>query len=146
MRFFFYGTLMDRDVLMHVLGRRIIAAALRPATLRGWRRTAIAGASYPIVVRDKASQVEGVTFDGLSTVEADRLAAYEGPRYVLIRAFADLPRQGPRAVFLFQPRPGAFKPVAQAWSLAAWQADHKTTFLAALVREAARGAAEADRR
>lgn len=134
MRFFFYGTLMDRDVLARVLGRPVAAAALKPAILRGWRRTGIQGASYPIVVRDKAGHVEGMTLDRVSEPEAARLAAYEGPRYSLVRLFADYPGVGPRAVFVFQPRYGAFTATGEDWSLSAWRALHKERFLAALGR------------
>jgi hypothetical protein len=144
MRFFFYGTLMDRDVLACVLARPVIAAALKPAALRGWRRCTVHGASYPVIVRDRAVSVEGRTLDGVSRGEADRLAAYEGPSYSLIQTFADFPARGPRAVFVFTPRPGAFRALDADWSLAEWQATHKPRFLAALVRSAA-AARNADR-
>jgi hypothetical protein len=146
MRFFFYGTLMDRDVIVRVLARPVVREAMKPAVLRGWRRTCIRGASYPVVLRDKASQVEGITLDGISTAESERLSAYEGPRYSLIQAFADLPQQGPRAVFLFVPRAGTFRATSEAWSLAAWQEAYKQKFLALLGRDGQGRASAADRR
>ena len=145
MRFFFYGTLMDRDVLVRVLGRPVIPAALKPAVLRGWRRTARRGASYPVVVRDKAAHVDGVSVDGISKVEAERLTAYEGPGYRLVQVFADFPALGPRAVFLFAPRPGTFVPTHAEWSLADWQATHKKRFLALLGHDGDGTAGAADR-
>jgi len=135
MRFFFYGTLMDRDVVARVLARPVIREALKPAVLRRWRRTCVRGASYPVVLRDKASEVDGVTLDGISKLESERLSAYEGPRYSLIQTFAALPAQGPRAVFLFVPRPGTFRTTGEEWSLAVWQEKHKTKFLALLGRD-----------
>lgn len=143
MRFFFYGTLMDRDVLARVLGRPVIAAALKPAVLRGYRRTSIREGSYPIVLREPSGSVDGLTLDGISKAECERLAAYEGPRYSLVRAFADFPERGPRAVFVFEPVAGAFKPTNTDWSLEAWQSLHKEKFLAALVQRQ-RAAADAD--
>ncbi|HJQ60211.1 MAG TPA: gamma-glutamylcyclotransferase family protein [Vineibacter sp.] len=145
MRFFFYGSLMDPDVLSRVIGRRVVASVMVPASLLGWRRTSIAEGSYPIVLRDKASRVDGVVVDGISATEADLLTTYEGPRYRLIRAFADIGGRGPRGVFLYQPRPGAFTPTDADWSLATWQATHKARFLAALAR-AMSAAERADRR
>jgi hypothetical protein len=145
MRFFFYGTLMDLDVLRRVLGRPV-AAALKPAVLGGWRRSAIHGASYPIVVRDKAGRVDGLSLDGVSKPEADRLSAYEGPRYDLVRAFADFPGLGRRAVFFYQPRPGVFRPTEAAWSLSQWQATHKAKFLAGLSLNWPETASAVDRR
>jgi hypothetical protein len=35
--FFFYGTLMDRDLLSKVVGRRVWPRALKPARLPGYR-------------------------------------------------------------------------------------------------------------
>ena len=67
MRFFFYGTLMDRDVLACVLARPVIAAALKPATLRGWRRCSVRGASYPVVVRDRG-QLAGAGVDSTGAI------------------------------------------------------------------------------
>ncbi|WP_178133599.1 gamma-glutamylcyclotransferase family protein [Vineibacter terrae] len=133
MRFFFYGTLMDRDVLARVLGRPVIVAALKPATLRGYRRTAIREGSYPIVLREPAGFVDGLTLDNVSKAESERLAAYEGPRYSLVRTFAEFPERRPRAVFLFEPVAGAFTPTDTDWSLATWQARDKEKFLAALL-------------
>ena len=43
MRFFFYGTLMDRDLLSLVLGRRVEQRTLKPALLRGYRGSALKG-------------------------------------------------------------------------------------------------------
>jgi hypothetical protein len=107
---------------------------------------AVHGATYPIVLRDKAGCVEGITLDNVTKAEAERLSAYEGRAYTLVRAFAEFPGRGPRAVFLFESRPGAFRPIEGDWSLGDWQATHKTRFLAALDRERERSADVADRR
>ena len=81
MRFFFYGTLLDRDVTALVLGRRLPASAFTPAALPGHARRRVRGASYPIAVRDPKSEVAGAVVGGLSARDVARLAAYEGPRY-----------------------------------------------------------------
>jgi Gamma-glutamyl cyclotransferase, AIG2-like len=52
MRFFFYGTLLDRDVMALVLGRRLPPAAYAAAVLRGHARRRAKGASYPTLMRD----------------------------------------------------------------------------------------------
>ena len=49
MRFFFYGTLLDRDVTALVLGRRLPPQAFVPATLPGHSRWRVQGGSYPVV-------------------------------------------------------------------------------------------------
>ena len=59
MALFFYGTLMDVDVVAKVLARPFAERELVPAFLRGWRRLAVRNASYPVILPDPASRVEG---------------------------------------------------------------------------------------
>lgn len=139
MRLFFYGTLMDRDVLSLVLGRPVAAVSLAPASLRGYRRSRAAGVSYPIVVRDRAAMVDGVAVDRLLEPDVARLSAYEGPGYRLARATVDIAGAGPRGVQVFVPAADALKPVDGDWSLEEWRANHKDAFLARLRRRAEAG-------
>src|SRR5215510_10196859 len=81
MRFFFYGTLLDPDVVALVLGRRLPPAAFMTASLPGHARRRIKGGSYPIVVRDPRGEVPGAVVGGLSARDVARLWAFEGPRY-----------------------------------------------------------------
>ena len=85
MRFFFYGTLLDRDVASLVLGRRLAPSAFVTAALPGHARRRVKDATYPIVVRDPRSEVRGAIVGGLSERDVKRLAAYEGPRYRIAR-------------------------------------------------------------
>ncbi|MCX7364009.1 MAG: gamma-glutamylcyclotransferase [Alphaproteobacteria bacterium] len=77
MRFFFYGTLLDRDVMALVIGRRLPAAAFAPAILPGHVRRRVKGASYPIAVRDTHGEIHGMVVGGLSVRDVARLSAYE---------------------------------------------------------------------
>ena len=81
MRFFFYGTLLDPDVMALVIGRRLPPSGYVAATLPGYARRRAKGASYPIVLRDQRAEVHGAVVGGLSTRDVTRLAAFEGPRY-----------------------------------------------------------------
>ena len=47
---FFFGTLMDLDVLAYLLERPVDLDDLRPATITGFRRVRALGASYPVLV------------------------------------------------------------------------------------------------
>src|ERR1700742_1020342 len=85
MRFFFYGTLMDADLLSAVIGRRVRPTALKPALLRGFRRLAPNAFPYPIVIPDKSGSVNGVIIDGITPNEQKRLIAYESPGYEMLR-------------------------------------------------------------
>ena len=81
MRFFFYGTLLDRDVTALVLGRRLPPQAFVPATLPNHARRRVEKGSYPIVVPDPREDVPGAVVRGLSDRDVAFLAAYEGPGY-----------------------------------------------------------------
>ena len=129
MRFFFYGTLLDRDVTALVLGRRLPPAAFAPAVLPGHARRRIKGGSYPIAVRDPKSEVTGATVGGLSARDVARLAAYEGPRYRIaplkVRIAGML-----SIVSVFAPLEERFQPTSGSWELTSWQRRHKRAFLA----------------
>src|SRR3979409_2603900 len=84
MRFFFYGTLLDYDVIALVLGRRLPPAAFVPASLPGHARRRAKSATYPIVVRDPRGAVPGVVVGGLSARDVALLADYEGPGYRVV--------------------------------------------------------------
>jgi Gamma-glutamyl cyclotransferase, AIG2-like len=84
MRFFFYGILLDRDVIALALGRRLPPNAFVRASLPGHARRRIKGGSYPIVVRDPRGEVAGAVVTGLSVRDVARLSAFEGPRYWIV--------------------------------------------------------------
>jgi gamma-glutamyl AIG2-like cyclotransferase len=119
--FFFYGTLMDRDLLAEVLRRRIPPHALLPARLPGYRRVAMRGAAYPVVLPQRGASVRGVILARVTPIERARLCAYEGDGYELVPAMAELPRKRRARVLLFKPKPGAFTPTTKPWSLARWR-------------------------
>ena len=85
MRFFFYGTLMDAEIRVLVLGRHDGAKPVEPATLPGFRRLTMRGRTYPVIVADRSSSVEGCLVRGLDRAAATRLDAFEGDEYDRIR-------------------------------------------------------------
>ena len=129
MRFFFYGTLLDRDVASLVLGRRLPPQAYIAAALPGHARRRVRGASYPIAVRDPKSQVSGAVVDGLSARDVARLAAYEGPRYRIAQLKVKI-GGAVTTVSVFEPVERRFEPTSGAWELGPWQRRYKRAFLA----------------
>src|ERR1700742_1331653 len=101
MRFFFYGTLMDADLLSAVIGRRVRPSALKPALLRGFRRLAPNAFPYPIVIPNKSGSVKGVIIDGITPNEQKRLIAYEDDGYEMLRVIVQIksPKQLKTYVF-----------------------------------------------
>lgn len=129
---FFFGTLMDRDVLTAVLGREVADGDVRPAVLDGWRRAGVAGRSYPMLVRHPAGRVEGLLVDGLDGDDRERLERYEGPEYrvaaLTVRADGG---DVPAGVFLCRPEVEAGR---REWRLEDWRRRHKPSTLAAIRR------------
>jgi hypothetical protein len=133
MRFFFYGTLLDGDVMALVLGRRLPPQRFTPATLPGYARRRAKGASYPIVLRDPRAEVEGAVVAGLGAHDVARLALYEGARYRLATRRVRIHRRFVR-VSVFEPVEDRFVPVEGSWQLAVWQRTDKRRFVARLAR------------
>jgi len=133
MRFFFYGTLLDRDVTALVLGRRLPPQAFAPAMLPGYSRWRVQGGSYPISIPDRKGEVAGAIVGGLSARDVARLAAFEGSGYrvasLKVRAASGLTR-----VSVFEPLVQKLKPTNRPWDLVLWQRRDKRSFVARLVR------------
>ena len=79
---FFFGTLMDADILAVVVGRLPLPREREVAFLRGYRRVYVAGRPYPMLIPHGAGRVEGLLVSGLSDREYERLGFYEGWEYV----------------------------------------------------------------
>jgi hypothetical protein len=133
MRFFFYGTLLDPDVMALVIGRRLPPHRYEAATMPGYARRRAKGASYPIVLRDPRSEVEGAVVAGFSAEDVARLAAYEGPRYRIASRKVWMNQAFVR-VSVFEPVEERFEPVAGRWELAVWQRGDKRRFVDRLRR------------
>lgn len=129
--FFFYGTLMDPAVLDAVVGRRVPAAARRPAAVAGYARVCRAGASYPILVPAADGRVEGIVVSGLGARDAARLTAFEGDDYHTAMLDARLRTGGVVAARAFLPRPGV--PASpEPWLPDDWRRRHRARYLARL--------------
>lgn len=127
---FFFGTLMDPDILGLVIGRPVDPRELEPARLSGFRRVRVQGASYPVLVPDPAGLVEGRLWRAGAAAERARLDAYEGPGYRLEPVTVET-RKGERlAALVYRAVPGALHPTDEVWELATWQARFKPLYLA----------------
>ncbi len=134
MRFFFYGTLCDLDVLRLVLGYRPARHQIRPATLPGFRRKGALERSYPVLLPAPGGRVRGVLFQARGPQDGRRLAVYEGPEYItrLRLVWPDsapgVPR-APQPARIFLPTTGLLRAALADWYLPAWRRHHKAAFL-----------------
>jgi gamma-glutamylcyclotransferase (GGCT)/AIG2-like uncharacterized protein YtfP len=126
--YFFYGTLMDRDVLTAVIGRVPPAHRWRPARLAGYRRVYRARASYPVLVEAPGQAVDGILAGGLGRREAAKLDAFEGDDYRLIERTVTTDGGVPIVAHLFLPVAGV-PATGVEWTLADWRRHHKREFL-----------------
>ena len=133
MRFFFYGTLIDSDVMALVIGRRLPPSAFVPAILPGHSRRRAKGATYPVVVRDPADRVRGVVVGGLTSRDVARLAAYEGPGYRIARLKVRLGGEL-ATVSVFEPVVARLQPSNSPWDYGLWKGRHKRPFVGRLRR------------
>lgn len=130
MNLFFFGTLMDDDVRTIVCGAEL---AVRPATLRGWRRPHVAGRHYPMLVAQPGARLDGVVAEDVDDESVRRLQIYEGWEYEL-RPFRLETATGPLAAHVFTCPPD----IAWAepeWRLDRWRLRHKRAFLPELRRQ-----------
>lgn len=128
MRLFFFGTLMDMDLLALVLGTDpATSLTLRRGRLPGVERRRAAGEDYPVLIDRPDAAVDGLVVDGLSPVQVQRIQFFEGGEYGLETRPVVSERDGvavdsPAAVFIASDLlPASDEP----WSLAAWQASRK---------------------
>lgn len=131
MRYFFYGSLMDPDVLALVLGRP--RRRTTPAAAEGWRRLRVAGECYPLIVPDPDGHVAGVVAE-ISPAEARRLAWYEGEDYELGELAVTLGSSGSSiAALAFLPNPDLAH-AGEPWDPLLWRREHKAALLEAAGR------------
>ncbi len=124
MTIFFYGTLLDHDVMALVIGRRLPPSAFVPARLKGHVRRRVKGVSYPISVRDPGGEVEGVVVGRPDQTRCRAAVGFRGTRYRIapLKVTVDGVL---KTVSVFEPKEESFQPVDGAWDLALWQGRYK---------------------
>jgi hypothetical protein len=83
MRLFFFGSLMDLELLALVIGRPVGGLSTADAVLHGFERRGAAGESFPIIVPHPGGRVDGVLVEGLTEADLDRIQFFEGSDYAL---------------------------------------------------------------
>lgn len=124
---------MDSDVADQILGRPLASFAPEPASLTGYKRVYVAEATYPGIVQDPDSTVDGILARNVTAEEVERLNTFEGPDY-------DMHNVSVRVASGEQIETRVFVPVPSLaltntfWSLEDWQGTEKTTFLDGMTR------------
>lgn len=126
---FFFGSLMDPDVLAAVIGRTLPADRFEPAVLRGYRRIELADESYPALIAQPGARVAGVVVTGLDREDARRIRFFEGEdEFDLQRRSVELADGRSQEAWVFTGG-AAIKPTERDWDYGAWRRLHKPEFL-----------------
>ena len=124
---FFFGTLMDLDVLAYLLGRPVDLASFVPAMLDGFRRVRVEGASYPTLVPAHRARLEGRLLRRISRRDIARINHYESGEYRAELHPVATASGEHVAAWLFRGLDG-LGATEEPWSLEAWQLTHKQAF------------------
>lgn len=128
MDYFFYGTLMDADVLACVLGRPVVPGRVERAVLDGYERLYLADSCYPSVVPQARASVEGCLVGGLDAPAAARIADFEGDLYAPRVLSVTAPRRGVVAANTFVAGAGVALS-SEKWELVPWRRRYRDVYL-----------------
>jgi gamma-glutamylcyclotransferase (GGCT)/AIG2-like uncharacterized protein YtfP len=124
---FFFGTLLDHDVLARVLDRPVEPASLEPALLRGFRRECARGLGYPLLVPDVGASVEGRVLHRARASDIARINHYESGEYHAELHSVVAP-SGSYEAWLYRGL-DHLTATGEPWELTTWTTEHKEIFL-----------------
>jgi Gamma-glutamyl cyclotransferase, AIG2-like len=121
---FFYGTLLDDDLRLAVIGRRLRPDRYEAAYIEDYRRVYVTGAWYPTLVPASSERTEGLLLRRLDAADLCRLMDYEGEGFMLVERCVIGRRSGPRTAGVFLARPSLAASTV-SWSFEIWRRRHK---------------------
>ena len=127
---FFFGTLLDLDVLTYVLERPVDLDDLCPASLAGFSRVRIAAASYPTLCVDQDGRVHGKLLRRASRRDIARINHFESGEYRAELHHVTMEDGAEQPAWLYLGL-SHLAPLAAPWTLDEWQRLHKPSFFAA---------------
>ncbi|WP_171121220.1 MULTISPECIES: NUDIX domain-containing protein [unclassified Ruegeria] len=117
---FFYGTLRYLPLLDLVLGRPLSRLEVKQAALPGHAVYSVDGQPFPMIVKEKSGQADGLLVQGLGPEDLRRLVFYEGGfDYDLSPQTIHLEDGSQTQASVFFPEPDLWFP-GDRWSLQAW--------------------------
>jgi hypothetical protein len=118
MKLFFFGSLMDMDLLALVIGRPVGSLSAAEAILHGFERRRAVGESFPIIVPYPGGRVDGLMVEGLAEADLDRIQYFEGSDYALHPFTVECAAERIE-VHVYLPA-ARLEPEAAAWDFAGW--------------------------
>ena len=126
--FFFYGSLMDLELLEAVLGRAPSHLTLLPGWLDGYVAETAARYSFPTLVENRIGRVDGMVAIGLTPADVARIAYFEDEEYTTVTA--DIATAESVIAAQFYVATARLKSSGNPWSFAHWRRHDKPLLLA----------------
>jgi hypothetical protein len=126
--FFFYGSLMDEEMLEAVLGRPVTHLTFATGWLDGYAAETAHGYTFPTLVERRGERVDGIVAHGLTQADIERIAYFEDTEYSPVvvdvsTATSDVAAQVYMAT-------ASLKATGERWAFDAWRKEHKPLLLA----------------
>jgi hypothetical protein len=128
MGYFFFGTLMDSDVMEAVIGRPPLASWSRPARLAGYRVVCFHKEPFPVLVAEPGETVAGIIVDWLNAADIERVRFFESVEYAPQPVTVDLDGGGRETALVFADSGAAERSDAR-WDIGTWRARQKAEHL-----------------
>lgn len=126
--FFFYGSLMDEELLEAVLGRAASHLTFTPGWLDGYVAETAHGYTFPTLIERRGERVDGVIAKGLTQADIDRIAYFEDTEYAPVVVDISTARSDVSAqVFMAT---ATLKTTGETWAFDKWKVEHKPLLLA----------------
>ncbi len=124
MRFFFFGSLRDHDMLEAVIGRTFPRRPFPSAHLYDHRLERMAKATFPLLVAAPAARAPGVVVEGLEAADIERIHFFESVEYEPRLETVELTGGGALDCHLFAATAVAGA-TGEPWHYEDWAARHK---------------------
>ncbi|MFN9163500.1 MAG: gamma-glutamylcyclotransferase family protein [Alphaproteobacteria bacterium] len=126
--FFFYGSLMDLELLEAVIDRSSDHLRHQPGRLDGYAAETAHGYSFPTLVARRGAVVKGVVTHGLSDADIERISYFEDTEYAhhpveVVTAAATITARTYMST-------STLRSSGEAWDFEQWQVQHKPVLVA----------------
>lgn len=128
MHWFFFGSLLDTDVLRIVLDSPLQTLHRQTALLPGFARYRVEQETFPALAAHDESCVEGLLVGGLSEEDGRRICFFEGDEFVLQQHYVQTQDGATHQALVFRATE-LITLSSEPWHLNHWQQQHKPLYL-----------------
>lgn len=125
---FFFGTLMDQDVLELVTGQAPSGLEITPAVAIDVVKRVVVNETYPVLVAQTEGRAVGVVVSGLTAGSLERILFFEGEEYGLHGITVET-GDARRVASRYFADNEIDEHTDQAWDLDRWRREEKAEFL-----------------